>query len=355
MNNNQIAVKFENVEIAYGKNTIIKNLDLEILQGKFTMIMGLSGSGKTTIIRSINGLNEISKGRIKVNETDISKISKFKKATNVSYVVQKNGLFEHMSILSNLMLARKSHFNRIKLNFKEVLEKGQKNKKQYKKKLISDRKKYFEQQKKYAKKQLKDKKITEKEYKHKVLSSLKEFITANKNDKKDQSKNKKMLKQEFKRKIKHEKTKGIFSKEKFTKRIEIMFKDLSLKKELLKKRPSELSGGQNQRVEIARAFLLDTKIILLDEPFSALDPIVRRSIQNITYNLMKKYNKTIIMVSHDPEEVVRLSDEIVIIKDKGLYKKRTWTIKEIKRSRDKWIRKLFLFDTSDDKKEMEGE
>ena len=77
--------------------------------------------------------------------------------------------------------------------------------------------------------------------------------------------------------------------------------------------PSELSGGQQQRVGIARAFATDPDIILMDEPFSALDPITRASLQDEVIRLQDKLKKTIIFVTHDMDEAIKLADKIAIM------------------------------------------
>ena len=81
----------------------------------------------------------------------------------------------------------------------------------------------------------------------------------------------------------------------------------------LDKYPSELSGGQQQRVGVARAFASDAEIILMDEPFSALDPITRSSLQEELFSLQQELHKTIIFVTHDMEEAIKLADKICIM------------------------------------------
>lgn len=77
--------------------------------------------------------------------------------------------------------------------------------------------------------------------------------------------------------------------------------------------PSELSGGQQQRVGIARAFATDPDIILMDEPFSALDPITRASLQDEVIRLQDKLKKTIVFVTHDMDEAIKLLIKIAIM------------------------------------------
>ena len=79
--------------------------------------------------------------------------------------------------------------------------------------------------------------------------------------------------------------------------------------------PVELSGGQQQRVGVARAFAADAEIILMDEPFSALDPITRTDLQEELFNIQREYKKTIVFVTHDMDEALNLADKICILKE----------------------------------------
>lgn len=85
--------------------------------------------------------------------------------------------------------------------------------------------------------------------------------------------------------------------------------------EFLDRYPTELSGGQQQRVGVARAFATDPDIILMDEPFSALDPMTRSDLQDELVQLQSKLKKTIIFVTHDMDEAIKIADRICIMKD----------------------------------------
>ena len=82
-----------------------------------------------------------------------------------------------------------------------------------------------------------------------------------------------------------------------------------------KQYPSQLSGGQQQRVGLARAFCTDADILLMDEAFSALDPLIRSEMQDQLVELQETLNKTIIFITHDLDEALRLGDRIAILKD----------------------------------------
>lgn len=79
--------------------------------------------------------------------------------------------------------------------------------------------------------------------------------------------------------------------------------------------PYQLSGGQQQRVGIARAFAANPPIVLMDEPFSALDPMTRAELQNEIHDLQTKAQKTVVFVTHDMDEAIKLADRICIIQD----------------------------------------
>ncbi|GAB3221060.1 ATP-binding cassette domain-containing protein [Glycomyces halotolerans] len=86
--------------------------------------------------------------------------------------------------------------------------------------------------------------------------------------------------------------------------------------------PSQLSGGQQQRVGVARALAADPNILLMDEPFGAVDPIVRRELQDELVRLQADLGKTIVFVTHDVEEALRLGDEVVVLRRGGVIAQR---------------------------------
>ena len=79
--------------------------------------------------------------------------------------------------------------------------------------------------------------------------------------------------------------------------------------------PSELSGGMQQRVGLARALATDPELILMDEPFSSLDPLIRRQMQDEFLKIWRTLNKTAIFITHDLEEAIRIGDRIAIMKE----------------------------------------
>ncbi|PKR77258.1 glycine/betaine ABC transporter ATP-binding protein [Halalkalibacillus sediminis] len=106
-----------------------------------------------------------------------------------------------------------------------------------------------------------------------------------------------------------------WSKEKRTHRVEEMLEMVKLEPEVFKDRyPLELSGGQQQRVGVARALVSNPNIILMDEPFSALDPISREQLQDHLKELHHRLKKTIVFVTHDMDEALKIADRVVILR-----------------------------------------
>ncbi|MFH8380554.1 ABC transporter ATP-binding protein [Kitasatospora sp. NPDC018058] len=87
--------------------------------------------------------------------------------------------------------------------------------------------------------------------------------------------------------------------------------------ETAKRYPFQLSGGQQQRVGVARALAADPPVLLMDEPFSAVDPVVRAGLQDELLRLQSELHKTVLFVTHDIEEAVRLGDQVVVLREHG--------------------------------------
>ncbi|MBP2078328.1 betaine/proline/choline family ABC transporter ATP-binding protein [Oceanobacillus polygoni] len=106
-----------------------------------------------------------------------------------------------------------------------------------------------------------------------------------------------------------------WTKEKKDERARELIKLVNLPEEYLEKYPHELSGGQQQRIGVLRALAVNPPLILMDEPFGALDPITRDALQEEFKKLQRELNKTIVFVTHDMDEALKLADRIVIMKD----------------------------------------
>lgn len=105
------------------------------------------------------------------------------------------------------------------------------------------------------------------------------------------------------------------SKDERDKIAERMIDLVELPREMLDRYPHELSGGQQQRIGVIRALAADQDIILMDEPFGALDPITRDSLQDLVKDLQERLGKTIVFVTHDMDEALKLSSRIAIMSE----------------------------------------
>jgi osmoprotectant transport system ATP-binding protein len=101
-------------------------------------------------------------------------------------------------------------------------------------------------------------------------------------------------------------------------RTEELMEMLGLDREMLQRYPSELSGGQRQRVGVARALAVDPPVMLMDEPFGAVDPIVRERLQDQFLEIQEHLRKTIVFVTHDIDEAIKMADRIAILNIGGI-------------------------------------
>src|SRR6202022_1685665 len=85
----------------------------------------------------------------------------------------------------------------------------------------------------------------------------------------------------------------------------------------LSRLPRELSGGQQQRVGVARALAADPPVMLMDEPFSAVDPVVRKGLQDELVRIQAELGKTIVFVTHDIDEAIKIGDMVAVLREGG--------------------------------------
>jgi osmoprotectant transport system ATP-binding protein len=97
-----------------------------------------------------------------------------------------------------------------------------------------------------------------------------------------------------------------------------LMETVGLAPEMAKRYPAQLSGGQQQRVGVARALAADPPVLLMDEPFSAVDPVVRESLQDELLRLQSELGKTIVFVTHDIDEAVKLGDKVAVFRTGGI-------------------------------------
>ncbi|GAK14289.1 L-proline glycine betaine ABC transport system permease protein ProV [Geomicrobium sp. JCM 19039] len=112
-----------------------------------------------------------------------------------------------------------------------------------------------------------------------------------------------------------------WEKQRYLTRVDELLKLVGLDPDTFRKRyPSELSGGQQQRIGVIRGLAADPPVILMDEPFSALDPISREQLQDELIKLQEEIKKTIVFVTHDMDEAIKIANRIVIMRDGRLFK-----------------------------------
>jgi osmoprotectant transport system ATP-binding protein len=107
-------------------------------------------------------------------------------------------------------------------------------------------------------------------------------------------------------------------KDRIRARVDELAELLDLDTDLLDRYPAALSGGQQQRVGVARALAADPPVLLMDEPYSAVDPIVRARLQDELIDLQRRLHKTIVLVTHDIDEAIKLADRIAILRVGGV-------------------------------------
>ena len=210
-------IELKNLYKSYRGKSVLMNISLTIQDNEFFVLIGSSGCGKTTLLKTLNKLNPIDKGEILINGTPINRIKVTQLPRLMGYVVQEGGLFPHMTVEDNITLAMRVAG--------------------YPKEKIYDR-----------------------------ITELLELVNLEPDQYRSQY-------------------------------------------------PSQLSGGQRQRIGVARAFAADPEIILMDEPFSALDPMTRAELQDEVHRLQLRFHKTIVFVTHDMDEAVKLADRICILQN----------------------------------------
>jgi len=210
--NNQIAVEFRNVTFSRNNRPLVSNLNFTIRQGEALVLLGRSGSGKTTTMKLINHLFIPTKGEVLFDGIPTTQWDEIKLRRKIGYVIQETGLFPHFTVERNVGLV-------------PSLE-------GWKSKQIKTR-----------------------------VYELLQLVGLNP---------------------------GQFAQ----------------------RYPHELSGGQRQRVGVARALAADPPVLMMDEPFGALDPITRLELQQEFRRLQQELGKTVVFVTHDIQEAFVLASRI---------------------------------------------
>ena len=102
---NKEIVRLENVTKKFGKTTVVSNINLSIYEGEFLTLLGPSGCGKTTILRMISGLDDVTSGKVFIEDKDVTNVSPTKRQTNT--IFQNFALFPHMTVYENVAFAQR--------------------------------------------------------------------------------------------------------------------------------------------------------------------------------------------------------------------------------------------------------
>ncbi|WP_314154159.1 ABC transporter ATP-binding protein [Rouxiella badensis] len=210
-------INFSQVSKFFAGKAVVRDLNLHIAKGEFTVLIGTSGSGKSTTLKMINRLVEHDSGQITFADEPIEKLRAQDLRRRMGYAIQSIGLFPHWTVEQNIATVPK------------------------------------------------------------------------------------LLK---------------WPKTKIRDRVTELMELLSLNPEQFRHRyPHQLSGGQQQRVGVARALAADPEVLLMDEPFGALDPVTRATLQKEIARIHQLSGRTIVLVTHDIDEALGLADRIVLLSD----------------------------------------
>ncbi|AEM68951.1 ABC transporter ATP-binding protein [Mycoplasma putrefaciens] len=282
-NNNEILISIKDLSFKYAKKQNQHNLeiqDLEIPKDQIISLLGPSGSGKTTLLNLILGYLKPSSGTISIKNNP--------KIHEIAYIMQEGSIYENVSVFNNVFLSAKNYSKWVdltRLHFLKSLVKEYQNLEKHHK-IISNFNDYqiaIEQNKKW-----------DKEIKYfKLILSL-------------------LFNKEIKNKItflKAIRLKSLFRKEflKIAKKLDI--------DQFIDKNVNQLSGGQKQRVSLAKAIIKKTNLVLMDEPFSALDAKIKESTIEWLIKIKKDFNLSIILVTHDQQDALKISDQIILLND----------------------------------------
>lgn len=208
------AIEFRDVAYHVAGTNVVGGLNLGVERGETLVLLGRSGSGKTTTLKLVNGLLLPTAGEVRVNGAPTSACDLIPLRRSIGYVIQEVGLFPHFTVERNIGLVPKIEG---------------------------------------------------------------------------------------------------WPAERTSARVQELLKMVGLAAELATRYPHQLSGGQRQRVGVARALAADPAILLMDEPFGALDPLTRDELQREFLSLQQRLHKTVIFVTHDLREALLLGSRIALM------------------------------------------
>ena len=208
-------IEFRNVAYALpGGQQLLSELNLQVRRGETLVLLGRSGSGKTTTLKLVNRLLNPTGGEVRVNGVPTAESDVIRLRRSIGYVIQDVGLFPHFTVERNIGLVPQIEG---------------------------------------------------------------------------------------------------WTSERIHQRVEELLRMVGLDAELASRYPHQLSGGQRQRVGVARALAADPAIVLMDEPFGALDALTRDQLQREFLSLQQRLNKTVVFVTHDLREALRLGSRIALM------------------------------------------
>ncbi|KKY90079.1 ATP-binding protein [Enterobacter cloacae] len=207
-------IEFQDVNKVFAGQPAVSDLNLTCEEGAFSVLIGTSGSGKSTTLKMINRLVEHDSGRICFAGQEIRSLPVLELRRRMGYAIQSIGLFPHWTVARNIATVPQLH--------------------------------------KWSKQQIDD-------------------------------------------------------------RVDELMALLGLDPSLRERYPHQLSGGQQQRVGVARALAANPEVLLMDEPFGALDPVTRSALQLEMTRIHRILGRTIVLVTHDIDEALRLADRLVLM------------------------------------------
>ena len=207
-------IQLDRLTKRYGEDAVVRELSLTIHTGELVVVLGSSGSGKTTTLKMINRLIEPTAGTVRLDGTDTSSIPPHELRRRIGYAFQEVGLFPHMTVGENIAITP----SLLKWDDRRIAE-----------------------------------------------------------------------------------------------RVDELIALVELDAAVRDRRPDELSGGQQQRVGVARALAAGPSVMLLDEPFGALDPLTRERLQESFQRIRKDIGLTAVFVTHDMVEALILGDRIAVM------------------------------------------